>query len=71
MCGLKQEQEGRAALVIKRLRNRLVRQAFERYVAFYREHQQHGKNLNSLEHIRETLNKRCLRKHFNSIVFYT
>ena len=25
MCGLRQEQEGRAALVIKRLRNRLVR----------------------------------------------
>ena len=29
-----------------------------------------GRNEQSAQHIRETLNKRTLRKHFNAIVFY-
>lgn len=38
ICGFHQDKEDRAALVIKRLRKRLIRQAFDMYLAFYREH---------------------------------
>ena len=39
ICHYRSHQEDRAALVIKRLRKRLLRQAFDTYIGFYREHQ--------------------------------
>ena len=52
------------------MRKRFIRQAFDRYLEFFRRHQQQGRNEKSAEHIRGTLNKRTLRKHFDAICFY-
>ena len=44
ICHFRQGQEDRAALVVKRMRQRFVRQAFDRYLEFFKTHQQKGRN---------------------------
>ena len=53
------------------MRQRFLRQAFDRYVQFFRRSQQHTRNVKSADYMKETLDKRTLRKHFNALCFYT
>ena len=70
ICINRKEQEDKAALVIKRMRNRFLRQAFDRYLEFLKKSQQRGRNLKSADYMKETLDKRTLRKHFYALCFH-
>lgn len=70
VCNEKSSKEDNAGYVIKRMRNRFLRQAFDRYVEFNRRSQQHTKNLARGDHIAETLRLRELRKMYNALCYY-
>lgn len=67
----KNNKEERAEFVFKRLRKRLLQQAFDRYLNFLRKSQQHSKNERRADHIQETLRMREMRKIYNAMVTYT
>lgn len=70
-CGYLDKQEEKSALVIKRVRARLCREAFERYVAFYKKSIQHERNTKGSEYMKKTLDLKLLRKCFNMMIFET
>ena len=67
----KNDKEARAAYLCKKMRQRLLRDAFERYLWFFKKSLQHSKNELRADHIRETLRMRELRKIYNAIIKYT
>ena len=71
ICKFRGQQEDMTSLVIKRMRNRFLRQSFDLYLQFYKKSQQHGRNVKGADFMRETLAKRTLRKHFNAMCFHT
>mgnify|MGYP006891254924 CR=1 FL=1 len=48
-----------------------MRQAFDKYLAFYKRSIQHSKNILRADHIAETLRLRELRKMYNAMCYYT
>jgi hypothetical protein len=71
VCNNRTSQEEMAAFVIKKLRLRLINDAFTRYLIFYKKSLQHDRNVNSATHMRQVLEHKTMRKTFNAICFYT
>ena len=71
ICNMRTGQESKAELVIKRMRNRYLRQAFDLYLAFYRRDQQHSRNERSADYVIETFKQRQMRKFYNAWCQYT
>lgn len=71
ICVDKNDKEARAAYLCKKMRQRLLRDAFERYLWFFKKSLQHSKNELRADHIRETLRMRELRKIYNAMIKYT
>jgi hypothetical protein len=71
ICVTKQEQEAATESITKKLRRRLMKQAFEIYVAFLRKSQEHSRNVIRANHYEHTLKMRQFRKCYNSWCYYT
>lgn len=64
-------KETEISLVIKKMRNRFLRQAFDKYLHFFRKSIQHSKNEKRADYIRETLRLKQCRKMYNALCYYT
>jgi hypothetical protein len=58
ICEDRGQKEDNVNLMVKRMRNRFLRQAFDRYLAFNKKSQQHSKNERSADYLVDTLNLR-------------
>lgn len=70
-CNSYVDKESKATIVLKKMRNRFLRQAFDRYLKFNKRSIQHSKNLLRGDHIAETIRLRELRKMYNALCYYT
>ena len=71
ICKLRETQEERYTRVTGRMRKRFLREAFNKYYAFYKWSRQHDANLMGSETLKEKLDMRTKAKVFNSLSFHT